>query len=161
MELAAGWKIAIATLLFVTLIVSGIHYDSASDAYYPYPDNHELKNAPASHVGSDVFVFGVVEQRNVAGSTADIRVDSSAGEFTIQVTDFAPEGSVESGGIVQVYGTFQGEYRIDAQNVRVINPNGNSNLYKYAVSVLGAGLILVLFFRYWRVDIRKLAIEAR
>jgi len=45
--------------------------------------------------------------------------------------------------------------------VRVVNPAGSSEAYKYAVSAVGAVLVLALFFKYWRVDHRTLTFEVR
>jgi len=50
---------------------------------------------------------------------------------------------------------------VDAETVRVVNPAGASETYKYAVSAVGALLVVALFFRYWRVDIETLTFEVR
>jgi hypothetical protein len=43
----------------------------------------------------------------------------------------------------------------------VVNPSGSSLVYKYGTSLVGAALVLVVFFRYWRVDWGSLSLEVR
>ncbi|MFC7197221.1 hypothetical protein ACFQL4_25575 [Halosimplex aquaticum] len=62
---------------------------------------------------------------------------------------------------MQIHGTLQTGHTIAAANVEVVNPAGGSKLYKYAVSSVGAVLVLALFFRRWRFDPEALAFETR
>jgi hypothetical protein len=139
----------------------GVHYDSNAGTHYPYPDSTELKVSPETHTGTEVFVFGTVEAINEAQNTARIRIETDEGPFTVEVTKFSTQRNVQPGGVVQVVGTFQAESGIEADTVRVVNAAGSSNIYKYAVSLVAAVLIVVLFFQYWRVNIRTLSIAPR
>jgi hypothetical protein len=154
-------RISIAVLLLGAVLGMGVHYDTEQSTHYPYPDTTDLKISPEGHLNTQVFVFGTVEEINEDQNTARVRIDTDEGPFTAEVTRFSTQRNVQPGGVVQVVGTFQGEYLIEADTVRVVNPAGASYIYKYAVSVVAAGLIMVLFFRYWRVNIRTLSVEER
>jgi hypothetical protein len=151
----------LAITLLGCVVALGVHYDGTADEQYPYPNATDIKTTPNDNVGTQVFVFGTVETVDSTANTARIRVDTSYEPFTADVTSFTTQRQVQSGGIVQVYGTFQSGYRIDADTVRVVNPSGSSAMYKYTVSVVAVGILLVLFFRYWRVDIRTLGVTGR
>jgi hypothetical protein len=154
-------RIFIAILLIGGILGMGVHYGTEEGAHYPYPDNADLKTSPNSYTSTQVFVFGTVEATNEDQDTARIRIESDQGPFTAEVRKFSTQRNIQTGGSVQVFGTFQGEYLIEADNVRVVNPSGASNIYKYIVSGIAAVLILVAFFQYWRVNIRTLSFEAK
>lgn len=154
-------RLVLAGILIGLVFVSGVHYDTAESDHWPYPDTADLKTTPDQHAGEQVFLFGTVEQLDEDAGTARISVESDAGPFTVDVGEFDTQRDVQPGGVVQVVGEFQPGDAVTAENVRVVNPAGSSNLYKYAVSLVAAVLILVLFFRDWRVNIRSLSFEAR
>lgn len=154
-------RLLAAGLLIGLVVVSGVHYDTAAGEHWPYPDSTDLKTTPEQYAGERVFLFGTVERFDESAETAQIRVESDAGPFTVDVTAFETQRDVQRGGVVQVVGEFQSGYVVTAENVRVVNPAGSSDLYKYAVSLVAAVLVLVLFFRYWRVNIRDLSFEVR
>ena len=87
---------------------------------------------------------------NATDNTAIITVEHDTGTFDLRVTTL--DATVDPGGTIQVYGTLQPEYTIAAQSTVVVNPAGSSTTYKYAVSALGALLILAAFARQWRFD---------
>ena len=156
------WRRVIVALFFLGLVfVSGIHYASVEASQSPYPTEEELKTNPAEYIGEEVFVFGTVKRVESQENTATIRIESDRGSVIVQVDNFSPQLRVEPGGIVQVYGTWQEPNVITAENVRVVNPTGSTNLYKYAVSGVAALVIVVLFFRYWRVNFHDFAFEVR
>lgn len=161
MDLGPLERITFALLLVGLVFVSGIHYASVEANHSPYPTEEELKTDSGAYIGEQVFVFGTVESVEGQEYTATIRIDSDKGSVIAQVDDFATQRHVEPGGIVQVYGTWQESNVIAAENVRVVNPTGSTNVYKYAVSGIAAVVILVLFFRYWRVNIRDIGFEVR
>jgi hypothetical protein len=139
----------------------GVHYDSNAGTHYPYPDSADLKVSSETHTGTEVFVFGTIEELNEAQNTARIRIDTDEGPFTVEVTKFSTQRNVQPGGVVQVVGTFQSESVIEADTVRVVNSAGSSKSYKYVVSLVAAVFIVVLFFQYWRVNVRTLSIGRR
>jgi hypothetical protein len=154
-------RIVISVLLIGGVASLGIHYDVQEDSYDPYPDTENLKIAPEEYIDRQVFVFGTVEELSEEQNTATIRIETDNGPFTADIERFSTQRGVQSGGVVQVYGTFQGEYLIQADNVRVVNPAGSSNIYKYAVSIVAVVLIMILFFRYWSLNLQTLGFEVK
>jgi hypothetical protein len=146
-------RIVISVLLIGGVLSLGVHYDVQADSYDPYPDTEDLKVSPEEYVDRQVFVFGTVEELS--------EEQNDNGPFTADIERFSTQRGVQSGGVVQVYGTFQGEYLIQADNIRVVNPAGSSNIYKYAVSIVAAILIIILFFRYWSLNLQTLSFEVK
>jgi hypothetical protein len=94
-----------------------------------------------------------------SADAARLEVESDAGPLIVEVTGF--EAAVTAGGTAQVVGTFRGDGTVAAETVRIVNPAGASKLYKYLTSAVGALLVLGLFLRHWRVNIRELHFERR
>jgi len=136
-----------------------VHYDATFDDNAPYPSTDDLATDYEHYVGEETLVFGDVERVDAEAERATVRVDSDEGEFELVVESFTERP--QPGGVVQVYGTLEANYTMVATNVAVVNPAGVSKAYKYAVSVVGSVLVLVLFFRHWRVDTEGLAFELR
>jgi hypothetical protein len=150
------------SLLLIGGVASlGIHYAVQVGNHYPYPGTTDLKVSPEEYVDRQVFVFGTVEGVGEEQNTATMRIETDEEPFTAEVNRFSTQRGVQPGGTVQVYGTFQGEYLIQADNVRVVNPAGSSNIYKYAVSIVAAILIMILFFRYWNLNLQTLSFEVK
>lgn len=80
---------------------------------------------------------------------ATIRVKHSTGAFTLTVTGFG--ANVEPGGTVQVLGTLGSDYELSAEWVVVVNPSGGAEVLKFGLSGIGALLVLIAFFRHWRI----------
>lgn len=134
-----------------------VHYAVSSSANHPYPTHDDLAADYGAYVGEDVRLFATVERVDVSAERATVRVDSSEGAFGMTVEAF--DAQVQPGGVVQVYGTLRADHVVTAENVAVVNPAGASKLYKYGVSVVGALLVLVVFFRSWAFDADALAFE--
>ncbi|ERG95234.1 hypothetical protein [Haloquadratum walsbyi] len=154
-------RIIIPLILIGGVVSLGVHYDLQEDNHDPYPDSTDLKISPGEYVDRQVFVFGIVEELSEEQNAARIRIETDEGPFTAEITRFSTQNSVQSGGTVQVYGVFEGEYLIQADNVRVVNPAGSSKVYKYVASVVAAVLVMILFFRYWRLNIQTLGFKLR
>lgn len=157
-------RLVAAVVLVGLLLGLCVQYDSAYDENSPYPPTDELATNYDDYVGEETLLFGTVRDIEVAGNAtppnrATIEVDSSEGTFEMTVREF--RGDVKPGGVVQVYGTLQSDRTIEATNVEVVNPAGSSNLYKYAVSAIGAILVVALFFRRWQFNADTLAFEVR
>lgn len=152
-------RLFLVLLLVGTVGVMGVHYDATYDDRWPYPAEESLKTTPEAHDGAEVFVFGTVQAVDAGEDTATIEIDSDAGPFTARVSGF--DAQVRPGGTVQVVGTFDAGGTITAGTVRVVNPAGASEWYKYAVSVIAAVLVLAVFFQHWRVNLRQLRFERR
>ena len=152
------WRVVIAVVLAGLLFGSFVHYDATYDSKWPYTENGNLVTAYDDHVGEQTLLFGTVLESD--GTTMQIRVESDIRPFDVTVTNASQ--TADPGGVVQVFGTLQpSPQTVAAENVVVVNQAGSSNLYKYAVSAVGALLILVLFFRYWTVDTDVWAFEVR
>jgi hypothetical protein len=136
-----------------------VHYDAAEPAHSPYPMPEALATDYDAHVGERALLFGTVQRVDAGTDRATVRVDSDEGTFEMTVHGFTER--VRLGGVVQVYGTLREGQTIDASTVAVVNPAGGSEGYKYAVSAVGALLVLALFFRHWRVDRGSLTFEVR
>ncbi|WEL16694.1 Membrane associated OB-fold protein [Halorhabdus sp. SVX81] len=145
------WQRGLLVLGLVGLLVGmGVHYGAAEDDHWPYPDEDDLAGQPAEHVGDEVFLFGTVTTVDADAGTATIRVEADAGSFSLTVHSF--DRTVQPGGVVQVLGELTTERTVDAERVVVVNATGGAEWYKYGVSVIGAIVVLIAFFRYWRVD---------
>ncbi|CCQ33095.1 hypothetical protein HLRTI_002983 [Halorhabdus tiamatea SARL4B] len=154
------WQRGLLVLGFVGLLVGmGVHYGAVEDDHWPYPDEDALASQPAEHVGEEVFLFGTVTAVDGDAGTATISVEADSGSFSLSVQSF--DRTVEPGGVVQVLGELTTERTVDAERVVVVNSSSGAEWYKYGVSVLGAVLLVVAFFRYWRIDRDTWTFEVR
>lgn len=135
----------------------GIHHASAYDNHWPYAGSDDVVTEYDSHIDDDVFLFGTVN--SVTGDTVrfTIESDGKTRELRVQESGLA----VTKGGVVQVVGTLRPNGLVAADNVAVVNPAGASKLFKYAVSLVGAVLVLVMFFRHWTVNLSERRLEAK
>lgn len=136
-----------------------IHYGSALDDRWPYPGSGEIDDDYGEYVGEKTLLWATVERVDRAEGTARVTTDYPGGTLPMEIRDF--DAAVRPGGSVQVYGTLGPDRTLVADRVVVVNPAGTSPLYKYATSLVGALLVLVLFFRNWRIKPRELSVEAR
>lgn len=137
----------------------GVHYDSQFADQWPYTTDDELGSEYQLHVGTETFLTGTVERVDSERSTARISIEADAGRYQVELQSF--DASVSQGGVVQVVGTVRPEHVVVVERSAVVSPAGSSELYKYVVSLAGAALVMVLFFRHWRVNTDTLALEAR
>jgi hypothetical protein len=137
-------------MLLSVVVGAGIHYSSAQSSHWPYPTGDELADGYEPAVGEQTLLFGEVHSINENDNTATVMVEHDTGSFEMRVTGL--DASVDPGGTIQVYGTLRPDYTIAAQSAVVVNPAGSSTTYKYAVSVVGALLVLAVFFGRWRFD---------
>lgn len=154
------WHRGVIVLALVALLVGmGVHYGAVEADRWPYPDEDDLASQPAEHVGEEVFLFGTVTAVDSDAGTATIRVEADTGPFSLSVQSF--DRAVQPGGVVQVLGELTAERTVEADRVVVVNASSGAEWYKYSVSVLGAMLVLLAFFRYWRVDRDTWTFEVR
>lgn len=152
------WRLGLIVLAIALILVSGVHYDAREEHHRTQPTTDEVLTEYDRHVGERTLLFGTVEAVDSVAGTATIRVDG-AEPATLQVRGF--EGAVDRGGTVQVYGTLRAGHRIDADEVVVVERGPGASTYKYGVSAVGALAILVVFFRNWRIDVRRLQFVPR
>lgn len=141
-------RVAVVGLVVVCVVGMGVHYDATYDTQWPYPTEDDLATDYDTHVGQETFLIGKVVAAD--GGSARIRVDSDAGAYSLRVRSF--DAAVEPGGVVQVLGTVRPDGVLVAARVAVVSPSPGAQLYKYGVSVTGAALVLIAFFRRWRLD---------
>lgn len=150
-------RIVVIVILLGGLVGLGAYYDASYEAHWPYPTSEEIDEDYDQHVGEHALIFGTVISDE--GGVAQIRVFHESGSFVMTVQGTPIEA--QPGGFVQVYGTLAAGNTITADRVVVVNRDASSSTYKYSVSLIGALLVLVVFFRYWRIDTRSLSIEER
>lgn len=149
----------VALALLSVAVASGVHYDAVYDQEWPYPTEDELHADYDEYVGEQVLLFGDVESIDRTADRATIEVEADNGPFTVTVEGI--DADVEPGGVVQVYGTVQPGQTVAASNIVVVEASRGNRLYKFAVSGVGAVLVLAAFFRYWRIDWAALTFEPR
>lgn len=152
-------RLLLLGVLCCLLFGLGVHYGAVEDERSPYPTTDELDADYGAYVGTETLVFGDVVAVDEAADRATIEVSTETGSFELTVAGF--ENAVQPGGTVQVYGVLRADRTVEATNVAVVNPAGSSNAYKYAVSAVGAVLVLVLFFSSWRFDAEDAGFEVR
>ncbi|MFB6308596.1 MAG: hypothetical protein ABEH35_04630 [Haloarculaceae archaeon] len=149
------WQRAlVAVVLLLALGGLGVHSAATWDQRWPYPSGEDLGQDYESHIGEETLLFGTVTDTDEDQRRATVRAG-----VELQVDGFTAD--VQPGGIVQVYGTIRPDHVIEAENVVVVNPAAGSKIYKYATSLVGAILVLVVFFRSWRIDTDEIALEVR
>jgi hypothetical protein len=150
-----------AVVLLLLGAVGGlcVHYEVTEDQREPYPAAEDIDADYDRYVEETILLVGTVESADYANGTAEIRIEHDEGTFTMTLRRFSVR--VEPGGTVQAYGTLQPGRTMDVSKSVVVNESGGSALYKYGVSVVGAAVILLLFFRHWRIDLETLAFEVR
>jgi hypothetical protein len=155
----------LAVRLFISVLAvglvfgMGVHYDVAGDHHWPYPDGDDLAEDYDAYVGDTTLLFGTVESVDESAGTARIRVEHVGGELVLTVRGF--EVDVESGGAVQVFGQIEQGHTMTAHRIAVVNPSSGAEHLKFGLSGLGALLVLVAFFREWRVDWDAYAFRGR
>lgn len=152
-------RFVLAILLVGLAVSAGVHYDAAEERHWPYPTGDQLYDDYERHVGEEALLFGTVRSVDRDAGTAVVEVETGAGTFTVQVREFDAE--VEPGGSVQVYGTLEDDRAMTVSNVVVVERTPGERLFKYWTSAVGAVLALAAFFRYWRIDPKRLTFEPR
>ncbi|RLM44990.1 hypothetical protein DVK00_11125 [Haloarcula sp. Atlit-47R] len=150
-------RVGIVLVLCVTLGGLFVHAEITEDERSPYPDAADLSTGYESYVGQQLMVFGTVTE--TGDGELYIKVEGDGTAITLRVTETST--AVESGGVVQVYGTVGPEQTIAAERVEVVNSSRWAELYKYGASAIGALGFLLLFFRYWRINRDTWTLEAR
>ncbi|MGB9954480.1 hypothetical protein ACOZ4F_19000 [Haloarcula marismortui] len=150
-------RVGIVLVLCVTLGGLFVHAEITEDEWSPYPDAADLSTGYESYVGQQLMVFGTVTE--TGDGELYIKVEGDGTAITLRVTE--TNTAVESGGVVQVYGTLGPEQTIAAERVEVVNSSRWAELYKYGASAIGALGFLLLFFRYWRINRDTWTLEGR
>jgi hypothetical protein len=152
-------RVGFLVVLVLAVVALGIHYDTSDSYVLSSPDGEDLVREYDAHHGETVLVFGRVVDTDRDAESATVVVSTAVG--TVRPTVSNVDADVQPGGVVQVYGTVRPGPAIEASNVVVVNPSGSSDAYKYAVSAVGAVLVVVAFFRRWAVDTDDWTFEVR
>lgn len=143
-------RVLLIGVLLVSVAALGVHYQTAGPTF-PYPGPTAVATDYDDHVGSEVFFFGTVESVDPEASSARVAVGYAGGTLELGVSDYDAR-NVRPGGTVQIYGTLLPGHQVDARNVVAVNPTATTDRTKYLLSGVGALLVVVVFFRHWRVD---------
>jgi len=170
-----GRRLLLGCVLAAALFGLFVHYGATAESHALYPGSEEIVTAYDSHVGETVTVSAIVRTTSAnrdgegndgtapgagagnATMTVELRRFASFGPLTVRGAD----RTAEPGGTVNVLGTLEPDRTITAQRVVRVNARTWSEPYKYAVSAVGAALVLVAFVREWRVDPATLGFEVR
>ncbi|NHN48701.1 hypothetical protein G9464_14015 [Halostella sp. JP-L12] len=136
-----------------------VHYDATEERRWASPTAEQVAADYEGQVGETALLFGTVESVDRDAGTATIRVEHDDGEFAMVLVGF--DADAAPGGVVQAYGTLEPDRRMSVRETVVVNESGGAELYKFVVSILGAALVLVLFFRHWRIDLDSPGFEVR
>jgi hypothetical protein len=147
----------LGVLLLLSLVLgAGVDYDRTYEREWPYPTTNSLVTEYDDSVGERVLLFGTLEHRDGTPTLV-----STAPRGTLRVHLRTSKPLPPPGTIVQVYGTIRADHALDTERTVVVQPAGPLGLYKYVASAAGALLVLLAFFRYWRVDIGTASFEVR
>jgi len=154
-----GVRLLGVVLLGLLLVGMGNHYETSFEDNWPYPTGDALDADYETHVDEQTFLTGTVQTVDRENETVEILVETEHGQLPLTVSGVCR--SIQPGGALQVYGTVEPDHHLAANNVVVVNPAGSSKAFKYAVSLVGALLVVGLFFRHWRVDTDDVGFEVR
>ena len=143
-------RIAVAVVCLGLLLGTFVHYGATEDEHGPYPQEEALVSDYGEFVGERSLLFGTVQSAD--GERVVIEVDTDIGPLTMTVGGVDPETDLQPGGVVQVYGTLDAGRTITSTRTVVVSESGGAEYYKYAVSAVGAALVLAAAFRRWRID---------
>ena len=108
-----------------------------------YPDAEGINENYNSYVGDRAHLWGGV-------------VDQQDGSVVIQIQSLKlelsspPPSSVGTGDLIQVYGEFRPNHRMEVHEYHVQSPSDRR--YMYGISIVGGLLAAGAFLRRWRVD---------
>lgn len=149
----------VAIVLALTLVLC-VHYGATYDENWPHPTGDQLAEEPGGWDGEHVLLVGVVEASGEDRFT--MRVETDDGEIARVVEVRGTSVDAERGGTVQVFGELTEHGTVQyADRLVVLVAKPGYQPSKFGVSGLGLLLTGGFFFRYWRIDPRKLAITAR
>jgi len=158
MRLAVRFAIVVACI--VALVGLGVHYGATYDENWPHPTGDQLADEPAGWDGERVLLFGTVE--TVAEDRFTMRIETDAGEGARVVEVRGTSTDAEPDGVVQVYGELAERGTVQhADRVVVVVASPDLQLSKYGISLVGLVVLIGTFLRYWRLDVRRLAITPR
>jgi len=169
-----GRRLLLGCVLVAALLGLFVHHGATADSHQRYPGNEEIALSYEAYAGETVQIAGIVRSlaANGSGGGSDTAIGSTGTNATMTVvlrgwesfgtlTVYGADRAVPPGGTIQVVGTLESDRTIIAERVLPVNPHSWSEPYKYAVSVVGAVLILLAFFREWRVDAGRHVFEVR
>ncbi|SDJ69882.1 hypothetical protein SAMN05216226_107183 [Halovenus aranensis] len=149
-------------LVVVLLLVAGlcVHYGATHEERSPHPTGEQLAENPAGWDGERVLLFGTVTEQTEGGFVMDVETDSGEIARTVEVYNAQP--SVDTGGVVQVYGELSERGTLQqADSVVVVTESPREHWYKLGLSGVGGLLAAGAFLWYWRIDPHRVRFVAR
>lgn len=143
----------VVALLALTVVFFGlmVHYGAVAPQHELTRESIVKLDSPEAHVGETVHVWAEVQRNDGALVVlVDDRID-------LTVVDTATRA--EPGDSIQIYGTIQPDGTVAAERVVVSERSSLRRLY--AISTGALALTIVVFFRSWTVDIRRLTFVPR
>lgn len=128
-----------------------VHYAGAAPQRELTRESIVKLQSPDAHVGETVHVWAEVTRNDDA-------LVVLVGDDT-DLTVVGAETTAEPGDVIQVYGTIQPDGTVAAE--RVVVSERTRLLRLYAVSIGALALTVVVFFRSWAVDLRRLVFVPR
>ena len=165
-----GRRLLLGCVLVAALLGLFVHYGATADRHQRYPGNEGIALSYDDHVGETVRIAGVVRSPTANAMNGTDTTNGTNATMTVVLRNWGSFGTlavrgadrtVPPGGSVQVVGTLAADRTVTAERVLPVNPHSWSEPYKYVVSVVGAVVILVTFFREWRLDTGRLVFEVR
>lgn len=150
-------RLSMGLLFLIAAAAICVGYGATEETRSPYPMTEDLVTNYDAHVGEEVLVFGTVEA--IESGRATIKTDTAVGTLTLSVPGVDPD--VHRGCVLQVYGRLEAGGAIDVTRIVIVNASPGAEWGKFAVSGVGALVFIGLFFRYWQLDLRALAVEVR
>jgi hypothetical protein len=128
-----------------------IHYGLNGESHSPTIQPEKFVDQYDQYVGEEVYFWpGVVE---VGDDTLIVEY------YTVTYTIQTSRDDIKQGDLIQVYGTLRPGHVIEPHS---IVPSQNSGRQKmYALSLLGSGLVILVFLRCWKFDQKRLAFTTR
>lgn len=149
-------RVALAAVLLAALFGLCVAEAATAADRSPYPTGEQIVTDYESVVGERAIVGGIV---TATGPTPSLRTTHGPAAVIIHVRGVDQE--LRRGSIVHVLGRLEPGHVVTAERVVIVSPSAGAETYKWAISGLAVGGFLLLFFKYWRVDLRALRVEVR
>ncbi len=158
----------IALLGVLIGLVFGVNFLYVGLDFRSYPSTDEIIGDQRAVNGHEVFVFEEVEliDHDRQRITIVLEDEYFAGlglggveletrdqhELTVFLANASVIGTIEDGSYLQIHGTLRDDSTvIDAQSVIVEHQHKGDWVYSYGISLIGAFIALLFFFRHWKI----------
>lgn len=140
---------AATILLLLAIAFLSLYSHLEYKRHLPYPTRREISMDYQSYVGREVFVFGTVASVTENGAIV------SSGELNFTVTPLV----AKVGDLVEVLGTLGENYSMSSR--RVVVYDRASYYSEFVRSLVGAVILIFVFFKSWKFTARKFRFAER